>query len=362
MLTPEMAGKSVATPPPIPASLKAPTNLSVTRAKLDVEVHANELDEDGNLRHCDVGTVPIRRRTASDLAQFATLRDLYKKSKGDNSATGNIGTGAPPSAAGYEYALKKQYVLNWGGNSFLGIWSPFLASNGDHSISQIWVTRGGSSSLESAEVGWSVDRATFGDAQPHLFIYWTRDNYNNTGCYDLDCAGFVQTDNSVLLGGSGASSTIGGTQYWLQLTWVRDSSGSWWLLYAGTTWVGYYSASQYTHGMANQADAVAFGGEVYNSEPGGKHTGTDMGSGDFASQGYANAAFQGRLLYIPNTNPIQAVDLVPNNTGVTNSACYSLTTGYETQNGSDAVNAAQAVPMNGYFEFFGGPGYSSNCP
>lgn len=111
--------------------------------------------------------------------------------------------------------------------------------------------------------------------------------------------------------------------------------------------------------MQTQASITNYGGEVYNSEPGGHHTGTDMGSGAFASAGAGYTAFQGHLQYIDTT--YHRVDPTPNNNYTGFSSCYSLTTGYETQNGSDWYFGTQSMPMNGYFEYLGGPGYNTNC-
>lgn len=206
-------------------------------------------------------------------------------------------------------------------------------------------------STQTAEVGWTVDPGQFGDSNTHLFIYWTNDNYQTTGCYDLNCTGFVQTNNSVTLGGSfGTISTQGGTQYVVELSWEKQSAtANWWLLWQGTTWLGYYPASLYTGGMQTQATFTAFGGEVYNSEPGGKFTSTQMGSGQFASGGFEYADYQRHLQYI-NTN-YNTIDVSPTSS-VTNANCYSMSSGYDgTGDGWGA------------YEFLGGPGYNAtNCP
>lgn len=57
-------------------------------ATLDVQLHENEVDENGNVRHCDPGTVPMRRTTADDLARFSSLRDYYSKGRGGGQLPG----------------------------------------------------------------------------------------------------------------------------------------------------------------------------------------------------------------------------------------------------------------------------------
>lgn len=354
MQTPQMAGKAIDQPPPLPAppmALPAGTQW----ARMDTEDHANEVDENGNVRHCDPGTIPIRRTTAADLGRVATLKDFFAKGP-DRALQGKSldpGYQPPPSVAGFEYAREYQFVANWGFQSFINIWQPYVETAPEHSISQIWVAILNGGSTQTAEVGWTVDPGQFSDSKTHLFIYWTNDNYQTTGCYDLNCTGFVQTNNSVTLGG--AISTISadsGTQYVDELSWEKSSAtANWWLLYQGTTWLGYYPASLYTGGMQTQASFTSYGGEVYNSEPSGRHTASLMGSGQFASAGWQHAAYQRHLQYI-NTS-FNTIDVTPS-PSVTNSNCYSMANGFDgTGDGWGA------------YEFLGGPGYffnSTNCP
>ena len=351
MLTPQMAGKTIDQPPPLPTAL--PLAAGHQWARLDIEDHANEVDENSNARHCDPGTVPIRRTTAADLARFATLHDFF--AKGPNRALQGESSNPsykPPSNAGFEYGREYQFVTNWGMQSFINLWNPYVQTAPEHSISQIWVANNCcNSNQETAEAGWTVDPGKFGDNNTHFFIYWTNDNYQSTGCYDLDCVGFVQTDHSVTPGVYFSTiSSDGGTQYVVELSWEKSSSTSnWWLLWQGTTWLGYYPTSQYTHGMATQASFTGYGGEVYNSEPGGRHTSTQMGSGQLASAWWQHAAYQRHLQYI-NTN-YNTIDVSPTSQ-VNNANCYSMSNGYDgTGDGWGA------------YEFFGGPGYNAtNCP
>lgn len=206
---------------------------------------------------------------------------------------------------------------------FLNIWDPSLGTYGNHSISQMWVVNDTGGTIETAEVGLTVDHGLFNDYNNHLFIYWTDDDYGSTGCYDLTCTGFVQTNNSVTLGGYYSPvSTTTGSQYYVELSWEKSSStANWWLLYQGTTWIGYYPTSQYHHGMQTQASQTKYGGEVEISAPNGSQL-TQMGAGAFASSGATYAAFQSHLQYI-NTN-CNTVDVSPtlNYTGLP--SCYSL--------------------------------------
>ena len=354
LMTPAMTGKRIATPPALPATDGAGQSSAVSAgaqfAQQDVALHANERDEFGTVRHCDPGTIPIRRTTAADLARFTSLHDYFSKGRSRGHLPGPVD---PPNVSGYQYAAQGQTVTNWGMQLFLNIWDPSLGTTGIHSISQMWVANTTGGTTETAEAGLDVDQGLFNDTNNHLFIYWTADGYQNTGCYDLNCTGFVQTDNSVVIGGAFSPvSTTTGTQYVVELSWEKSSStDNWWLLYQGTTWVGYLPASLYSHGMQTQASTTNYGGEVDISAPNGSSL-PQMGSGAFASAGATYGAFQSHLQYIDlNFNTI---DVSPdaNYTGVPN--CYSLSSGYQT--GTGFYFGTQTVPEPGYFQYFGGPG------
>ena len=72
-----------------------------------------------------------------------------------------------------------------------------------------------------------------------LFIFYTSKHYQKGfGCYNLDCAAFIQTDNSWKLGGEFPKYSVsGGEQHWLSMEWylVPDQKGkkNWQLLLKG---------------------------------------------------------------------------------------------------------------------------------
>ncbi|TVU47453.1 hypothetical protein EJB05_07056, partial [Eragrostis curvula] len=51
------------------------------------------------------------------------------------------------------------------------------------------------SNLNGISVGWHVHPAIYGDSNTHLFVLWTRDGYQEMGCYNLECPGFVPEAN-----------------------------------------------------------------------------------------------------------------------------------------------------------------------
>jgi hypothetical protein len=114
------------------------------------------------------------------------------------------------------FAYGYQYVTNYGGNSWLDLWNP----SGDFSLSQQWYVGGSGGNTQTVEGGWQVLPDKYGTNKAVLFIYWTADDYQNTGCYNLDCSGFVQTNSNWYLGGTWDHySSTGGGQWGFELQW-----------------------------------------------------------------------------------------------------------------------------------------------
>jgi hypothetical protein len=298
---------------------------------------------------CPEGSIPIRRLTIDTLVRFQTLEDFFKK----EAKTAPI---EPPSCGGssggsspHEYAHAFQDVANWGAESVLNVWNVWVEWSNEFALSQMWVVRGAGSNLQTLEAGWQSYKDKYGDWNAHLFIYSTQDNYASQGCYNLDCGQFVQTDHSVYIGGGFNNvSNYGGGQWVIKLLIARDpGSGNWWLWY-GDTPVGYWPNSLYNAtGLANQADTVDFGGEIVNTQPDGRHTDTDMGSGNYPSGGWEWAAYQSNLSYV-DTNYFYADPTLTDTR--TNAQCYDI-----------SLTDNSGSGWGDYF-YFGGPGRNGNCP
>ena len=182
---------------------------------------------------------------------------------------------------------------------------------------------GGNSNLKSGALGWIQRRARnsvfrrngtseaaetrcrrlrwvgrlprfYGDQNARLFIYWTADNYKSTGCYNLDCAAFVQTNSDITLGGDFGSnySTLGGTQYDFSAQF-RFYNGNWWLAIQGA-WVGYYPGTIYKGGqLSKYAQQIQFGTESLGST-----VWPAEGSGEWSTSGWAKSAYQRNLFHV----------------------------------------------------------------
>ena len=240
---------------------------------------AGHTDNAGNDVSCADGTVPMRRMTLDDMTGFSSVADYLGKNA------------ARPEQAQRQYAYGRQTVDNTGGGSIMDVWNP----DANFSLSQQWYSAGSGAGLQTVEGGWVKYPAKFG-AGSVLFVFFTPDNYL-TGCYNLECPGFVQTNGDWALGAPfDRYSRPGGDPVELVEQWVLDD-GNWWL-YLGTgsttTPIGYYPAEAYRNGpMSRGAVDVTYGGEVAPDGAGWP----PMGSGEFADRGPGRAAHQRDIMY-----------------------------------------------------------------
>jgi hypothetical protein len=330
-------------------------------AEQEVVLHGG-YDATGAERRCPEGSVPVLRLTLATMKSFRTLEDFHRKAPlhldpgavaRESELDARPGQGQPGLAAArygasayHQYAHAGRSVKNMGAEAYLNLWSPHTSSSSEFSLSQIWVTRGTGSWLESVEAGWQVFRGLYGDDNARLFIYSF--SHRIGSCYNLTCSGFVQTDNTVVLGGKFTSySTTDGQQLDLQLMWYKDGADGHWWLRCGTTWVGYYPRTRFdSAGLADHADRVDFGGEIIDASGYNVHTQTDMGSGAYADQGWQKAAYQRNIRYLDTSSAYQdAPGLTASNT---DPWCYNI----QLSNGAGAW---------GTYFYFGGTGYNTQC-
>lgn len=308
----------------------APAPLAVPRPagqRAATQVAPGAKDAFGNAVACPSGTIPLRRITLADASRFSSLDAFLAKQPADQGRP----TIDPDNA--HRYGVGYQSVANTGSNSWLDVWN----NSGDFDLSQIWDVSQ-ASTVQTLEAGWIHYPGKFGTNNSVLFIFWTPNNYSS-GCYDLDCSGFVQTNSSIYLGaGFSTYSTFGGTQYGfgLQYKWY---AGNWWLYFSGTA-VGYYPGSLYGSGplASGSANVVEYGGEAYT----GGSNWPQMGSGDWPSAGFGYAAYQNTIFYIDTAGNSQWTYLSPI---ITNPACYSASITQSASGGSW-----------GTYMYFGGPG------
>ncbi|KAD5802712.1 hypothetical protein E3N88_14072 [Mikania micrantha] len=184
---------------------------------------------------CPKGTIPIRRTNKDDVKKKHSLLV------------------AQPSFTdvrkGHEYAIVNTNGVFYGAKATLNLWNPMIQEQKEFSLGQLWITGGSIYDLNTIEAGWQVAPPVFGDTNTRLFIYWTSDGYQHTGCYNHQCSGFIQTNNEIALGGS-----------------ISPTS------------------------------------QVINIASGGQHTTTQMGSGHFPQEGAGKASYIKDIQIVDESN------------------------------------------------------------
>uniref|UniRef100_A0A7N0VGT3 Neprosin PEP catalytic domain-containing protein n=1 Tax=Kalanchoe fedtschenkoi TaxID=63787 RepID=A0A7N0VGT3_KALFE len=291
---------------------------------------------------CPPGTVPIRRTTEQDILRSSSLKRFGRKRPARNLRRDSTSTS-------HEHAVlfvnQEQY---YGAQASLNVWTPSVTDEAEFSLSQIWVISGSfGNDLNTIEAGWQVSPELYGDNCPRFFTYWTSDAYQTTGCYNLLCSGFVQINNKIAIGAAiSPRSSNCGTQYDIGLMiWKDPKHGHWWLQFGSGLLVGYWPSFLFNK-LRDHATMIQFGGEVVNTRPSGHHTSTQMGSGEFAREGFGKAAYfrnvqvvDGDNSLVPPKNLHQLAD---------HSNCYDVRQGE-----NDAW---------GTFFYYGGPGRNVKCP
>ncbi|KAJ1691485.1 hypothetical protein LUZ63_015640 [Rhynchospora breviuscula] len=294
-----------------------------------------------NGESCPDGSVPIRRTTEKDLLRASSIRRFGMKPprrvRRDSTSSNH------EHAVGY--VMGDQY---YGAQASINVWSPQVTDPSEFSLSQMWVISGSfGNDLNTIEAGWQVSPQLYGDDSPRFFTYWTTDAYQETGCYNHYCSGFVQTNNKFAIGAAiSPTSLYSGRQFDISLLiWKDPQHGHWWLRLGSGAVIGYWPSFLFTH-LAQHANMVQFGGEIVNTQPSGFHTSTQMGSGHFSGEGYDKSAYFRNLQIVDWDNgliPASNLKLLADHPN-----CYDIRGG---------VNRA----WGNYF-YYGGPGRNVRCP
>ncbi|KAG5153769.1 hypothetical protein JHK82_011738 [Glycine max] len=244
---------------------------------------------------CPEGTVPIRRTTEQDFLRASSVRRFGRKPRNVRRDSTGIGhEHAVVSVNGDQY---------FGAKASINVWTPSVTDPYEFSLSQIWVIAGS--------------------------------------------FGFVQTNNRIAIGAAISPRSIyNGRQFDIGLmVWKDPKHGHWWLEFGSGLLVGYWPAYLFSH-LRNHASMVQFGGEIVNSRSRGYHTGTQMGSGHFAGEGFRKAAYFRNLQVVDwdnNLLPLSNIHQLADH-----SNCYDIRVGSNNVWGT-------------YF-YYGGPGRNVRCP
>ncbi|XAR67658.1 hypothetical protein NMG60_11002503 [Bertholletia excelsa] len=271
---------------------------------------------------CPEGTIPIRRTKKYDPHQHFPI-GLHRRNF-SNSLDTDI-------RKGHEYATVNEKGGSYhGSQSRINIWNPQVEEN-EMSISQMWVVSNTQpESMNTVEAGWIVLPGRYGDHQTRFFVYWTSDGYQTTGCYDLDCPGFVQMSTKIAVGAPvGAVSIYGEESFEILVEIFQDLGTKNWFL--------------------RVQDELQWGGEILNLKTNGHHTTTQMGSGHFPDEGDKKSSYFHNIAMIDNLNSNWSDPANPQ-TYVTNPLCY------------DSQIAPDKQGVAGTYFHYGGPGNSAQCP
>ncbi|KAL9243677.1 hypothetical protein vseg_017535 [Gypsophila vaccaria] len=225
-----------------------------------------------------------------------------------------------------------------GAHAIINSWNPTVNPQGG-SYSQIWLGKGGDKDLNSIEIGWRIV-PSLGHNDARIFTYWTRDNYGTTGCYNMDCPGFVQTIPTTVLGGTLPNiSAYDGVQFDIEYGIRLDvQTNNWWVTVMGSP-QGYYPSTLFTT-LQNGADILGWGGQGTDNMDAYYDTPTQVGSGHYPEEGRGKACYMTGITYLDNNG----AEITPGSGDlsplVTDSWCYDLIV--------DRSNPP--------FVFFGGPG------
>ncbi|BBG98888.1 Protein of Unknown Function D [Prunus dulcis] len=285
---------------------------------------------------CPDGTIPIVRRTQGFEHPPSKTMPQFEPNKFEL---------IPPPH--HEYAQVSLYGGEYyGAQAGFNVWNP-AAYNEDNSIAQIWVVRGNGKALNSVEAGWI--RMNPRDNRTLLFTFWTGDGYQSTGCYNLECPGFVQTSKKFALGVPiSPISGYNGKQYDTFISIYKNTnSGHWWLQVQNEA-IGYWPDTILPN-LRGSAELVSWGGEIYDSQAEGHHTSTQMGSGHFPDEGFGKASYVRNLQYMDDSSPLTFKDPAGLLTSVTKPSCYNLI-------------VKDKTPDMGTHFYYGGPGFSATCP
>ncbi|XP_021762877.1 uncharacterized protein LOC110727604 [Chenopodium quinoa] len=290
---------------------------------------------------CPNGTIPIRRATEEDILRASKFGRFGRKPRRT--------VRRDSDGSGHEHAVAfvngQQF---YGAKASMNVWTPQVTNPYEFSLSQLWIISGSfGNDLNTIEAGWQINPALYGDKYPRFFTYWTTDAYQATGCYNLLCSGFVQTNSKIAIGAAiSPRSSFKGRQFDISITvWKDPKHGHWWLELGSGQLVGYWPAFLFSH-LRMHANMIQFGGEIVNSRSSGFHTSTQMGSGHFADEGFTKAAYFRNLQLVDwdnNLIPLSNLRLLADHPN-----CYNIRQGRNNVWGD-------------YF-YYGGPGRNVRCP
>nr|XP_027189427.1 uncharacterized protein LOC101489305 [Cicer arietinum] len=243
---------------------------------------------------CPEGTIPIRRIGKRELLKAHSIDEYGRKKPSFSNRqvlNQNIDSFVQLRNHSFDIYVNQKAILFADGYRYLGgkgdikVCSPNVEKDDEYSTSQVSLLNGAYNDFECVESGWAVNPSVYGDRKTRLFVYWTADGSKKTGCFDLTCPGFIQTNNEIALGAAIYPISIpGGLPYKITIYIYKDPiTNNWWVQYGEKTNIGYWPPELF-RAICYNAESVEWGGEVYSTTVGNTpHTKTQMGNGQFSS-------------------------------------------------------------------------------
>ncbi|XP_030514285.1 uncharacterized protein LOC115728094 [Rhodamnia argentea] len=305
-----------------------PSSAGVKRERT---AQATLVDQPYLLGECPTGTVPIRRTTKDDLLRQHFFAKTFV---------------APPIThfAFLSVEAYKQGPLH-GAEGFINVYNPNVEA-GQFSTSQILITDGPEElSVSKIEVGWMVNPDLYGDSLTHFFTRWTGGGGDGTGCYDMACPGFVQTNRKIPLGFVLQNvSVYGARPHDIIVRVDRGPGESWRLLYGEyRDEIGYWPRDLFQY-FGSGASSIRFGGQVGHLPD---RPSPPMANGRFPDHEFIHSGYIRQIRYVNSHNLV--IDFDPNVTAthVDVPLCYNV------------FDEGHLIGDAGYCTTFGGPG--GNC-
>jgi Neprosin len=338
---------AIASPPPIEPVRKPDASRHVGCAQVELEVEAGARGPEG--------MVPVLRKGTDHILFAGSLGNyLAGKSAPRYGRTSGRGGALPaPNTSGFWYAESGLTNAMRGAECFISVNNPWVQGSHDHALIEMNCFEiDENNHYQSAEVGVLTSNQRYGDWSPHLFTFYTTNDYTTTGDYqqgyDRDVKGWIQYDSLYFPGcGFTVVSTPNGPQYDIFVKYQLYQS-NWWLR-VNDRWLGYYPCSLYEgnrsvfDSLGDHASNVDFYGEVAQvDEKPPSLPRTQMGSGYWADQAWPWAAFQHSMRIQDRFDNMQ--DFVADSTVANQPGLYGLETHF--QSGTDW----------GSYQWLGGPG------
>ncbi|XP_043703766.1 uncharacterized protein LOC122653874 [Telopea speciosissima] len=142
----------------------------------------------------------------------------------------------------------------------MSIHNPPVSTN-QYSGAFMWVQGG----QDQVQVGWHVNPRLYGDNKTHFFGYWTADDSQRTGCFNVICNGFIQVNREIPIGAPFTKTSTYGGEICEEATYLFQdhNSGNWWVsIGQNMSNVGYWPRELFNT-IKESAPVVGWRGEVY---------------------------------------------------------------------------------------------------